>query len=377
MASVTKRGKTWQYTVSRYTYGKYDPIRKGGFKTKKEAQLAALDIEMRINKGANVITRDKPFSEYFEYWIEKFKSEKHVNTFRRYQDSLKRVQDYFKDRPIQKISSDVYQIFLNDYAATRSKESVRKLNTHIRACVRDAIDEGYLAIDFTRKAQISGSVPAKKESEKYINYDESKVLYDYLIEHTEHTSEYLILLGLVSGLRFGELVGLTDGACNFNTNTIYVYQAWDYRNGAGFTSLKNTSSERTIPIDPFVMDKIKRLIEANNTKLQKNEEDGLIFKSIGKLKVVSNTAANKQLQRILKKLGIAEIKCHGLRHTHASVLLHEGFNVQYVSERLGHESIQTTLNVYSHVLKELRAREDENILNLYKPKPINNNDNNV
>ena len=372
MASITKRGKTWQYTVSRYTEGKYDPVLKSGFKTKKEAQLAALDVEMRLQKGANVITRDRSFADYFDYWIEKYKKENHQNTYRRYQDSLRRVQESFKDKPIQKISSDEYQTFLNKYAASRSKESVRKLNTHIRACVRDAIDEGYLAIDFTRKSQLGGSVPSKKESEKYINYEDSKMLYEYLIAHAICTSDYLILLGVVSGLRFGELVGLTETACDFEKSSVYIHQAWDYRNGSGFTSLKNTSSERTIPIDPVVMDKLKRFIiinkEENKDGFSKNAEDGLIFKSVGKLKVVSNNAANKQLHRILKHLGIKEVGCHGLRHTHASVLLHEGFNIQYVSERLGHESIQTTLNVYSHVLRELRAREDENILHLYKQR---------
>ena len=77
MASVTKRGRTWQYTVSRYTDGKYDPVRKGGFATKKEAQVAATAIEMRLQKGGNVLTRDKAFTEYFEAWIEKYKSIKH------------------------------------------------------------------------------------------------------------------------------------------------------------------------------------------------------------------------------------------------------------------------------------------------------------
>ncbi|WP_079523953.1 hypothetical protein [Solibacillus isronensis] len=46
--------------------------------------------------------------------------------------------------------------------------------------------------------------------------------------------------------------------------------------------------------------------------------------------------------------------------------MHEGFNIQYVSERLGHETVQTTMSTYAHILKELRAKEDENILKLYK-----------
>lgn len=370
MASITKRGKSWAYSVSRYTDGKYDPIRKSGFKTKKEAQVAALEVEMRLQKGANILTRNKPFVEYFEFWIDKYKKDKHKNTYRNYKYSLSRAKEYFKDKPIQKISADEYQTFLDDYAATRSKESVRKINSHIRACVRDAIDEGYIAIDFTRKAVIKGSVPAKKESEKYINYEDSKKLYYYLLNNLNNNSaRYLILFGLVTGLRFGELVGLTEQACDFEKNQIYVHQAWDYRDGSGFVDLKNTYSERTIQVDPVVMDVLKKFIEDN---YEENDEYGLIFKGDGKIKVVSNDEANDELRLILKELKINDISCHGLRHTHASVLLFEGFSLLYVSERLGHESTHTTQKTYSHVLKEMRANEEDKLKNLYKEKKKEN-----
>lgn len=370
MASITKRGKTYQYTVSRYTDGKYDPIRKGGFKTKKEAQVTAMEVEMRLQKGANVLSRDKPFATYFEFWIDKFKSNRHKNTFKRYQDSLTHVKNYFGDRPIQKINSDMYQVFIDAYAKTHAKESVRKLNTHIRACVRDAIDDGYLAIDFTRKTHIWGAVAAKRANDKYIDYEESKRLYEHLLLQNDNITNRLILLGLVSGLRFGELVGITLNACNFENNTIYVYQAWDYEKGTGFTDLKNTPSERTIPIDPEVMHILYTYADGNPEK----NEYGLLFHSVGKVKVVTNNAVNKQLARLIKNLNVSTcITCHGLRHTHASVLLHDGFNIQYISERLGHESVQTTMSTYSHILKELRAREDKNILKIYKPKINNQN----
>jgi len=361
VASVTKRGKTWQYTVSRYTDGKYDPVRKGGFATKKEAQVAATAIEMRLQKGGNVLTRDKAFTEYFEAWIEKYKSIKHKNTYRRYQDSLRRAQEYFKDKPIQKITSDEYQTFLDDYAKGRSKESVRKLNTHIKACIKDAIDDGYLAIDFTRKAVNNGSVPAKKDSEKHISYADSQKLLNYLISHLERTEDYLLLLALVSGMRFGELVGLTMPAFNFKNNTISIFQAWDYREGKGYSDLKNTSSERIIVVEDIVM----RLLEEYAKQLKENEY-GLFFYVGGNIKSVTNEDANKRLKSILNELEIQEITCHGLRHTHASVLLYEGVDTQYVSERLGHETIFTTMHTYAHVLRELRTREEQKALSIYK-----------
>lgn len=60
------------------------------------------------------------------------------------------------------------------------------------------------------------------------------------------------------------------------------------------------------------------------------------------------------------------ISCHGLRHTHASVLLYKDVSIYYVSERLGHADIETTLRVYSHVIRELRLRDEEKSVEVYE-----------
>lgn len=64
MASYVKRGKTWTYSVSRYVNGVYKPIRKGGFRTRKEAQVAASEIESEMHKGFIPNMTKISFSEY-------------------------------------------------------------------------------------------------------------------------------------------------------------------------------------------------------------------------------------------------------------------------------------------------------------------------
>lgn len=89
-----------------------------------------------------------------------------------------------------------------------------------------------------------------------------------------------------------------------------------------------------------------------------NNLHGLVFFSPNsKYKVISNTDANKLLKNTLKALGIDRITMHGLRHTHACVLLYKKVSIYYVSERLGHKDIETTHKHYSHVTKELRAED--------------------
>ena len=73
MASITKHGSTWQYTVSRIENGRYKPIRKGGFRTKKEAAVAAAQIEANLVQGV-FIKKDISF-EYFLEWFQTYKKD--------------------------------------------------------------------------------------------------------------------------------------------------------------------------------------------------------------------------------------------------------------------------------------------------------------
>ena len=69
-----------------------------------------------------------------------------------------------------------YQRFLNDYGETRAYETIRKLNTHIRACVRDAVDDGRIWVDFTRGVEFNTKIVSKTPEERHLNYEESVAL---------------------------------------------------------------------------------------------------------------------------------------------------------------------------------------------------------
>lgn len=71
------------------------------------------------------------------------------------------------------------------------------------------------------------------------------------------------------------------------------------------------------------------------------------------------------MHKTLKELGIEPITMHGLRHTHASVLLYKKISINYVSERLG-QNIETTYKYYSHVLKELREKEENETVSIFE-----------
>lgn len=73
---------------------------------------------------------------------------------------------------------------------------------------------------------------------------------------------------------------------------------------------------------------------------------------------------NQPLTKPLTQLGLPRVTFHGLRHTHASVLLYQGVSVLSVSKRLGHSSITTTQATYLHIIKELEAKDTDQILKI-------------
>ena len=351
MASYTKRGKTWQYTVSRMVDGKSDPIRKGGYRTKPEAIAAATLIEAALLKGETPQFTKIPFETYFKDWVRIFKLGIKDVTALRYTDTHETIKEFFDDKAIQDIKKRDYQEFLNDYGATRSRETTRKLNGHIKQCVDEAIDEGLIRVDFTRKINVVGKITDKRPEEKHINYIESERLMNEVYEKLDVTlSYYMLYLALTTGMRYAELVGLTRKDFWFKTNEISINKTWDYKTGKGFDSTKNDPSHRIIEVDDVTMLIFKELFDRTPTNIL----DLVFFSVQSKHKVITNSTVNKLLRNTLKRLDIDVITMHGLRHTHASILLYRKATIYYVSERLGHANIDTTHRYYSHVIKELR-----------------------
>lgn len=172
----------------------------------------------------------------------------------------------------------------------------------------------------------------------------------------------MLILALTSGMRFAELVGLTIEDFDFKLNEITINKTWDYKTGKGFTTTKNDPSNRVIKMDTKTMALFRNLFN----DIPKNHHGLVFITPMNPKKVLTNEFANKILRKTLNDLEIEPITIHGLRHTHASILLYKKISIYYVSERLGHVSIDTTLKYYAHVIKELREEDTQNTLVLFQ-----------
>ena len=293
------------------------------------------------------------FWKYYEEWVETYKEGSiRPVTLRKYKMTCEWLKKLVPDLKIKNLDRAAYQKLMNAYGECHEKQTTMDFHTQVKAAVLDAIDEGLIKKDPTRKVIIKGKMP-KEKSEKYLNLDELQKLISDLNLGDKINNDWLIYLISKTGLRFSEAVALTPKDFNFEKSTLSVNKTWNYKENAGFDLTKNQSSMRTISIDKKLNDDFKRLC--------KNlPEDKPIF--IGKTGNIFNTTVNDALRRHCKNVNISEITVHGLRHTHASVLLYQGVSVISVSKRLGHSNVSTTQKVYLHIILELENKDKDKIL---------------
>ena len=299
-------------------------------------------------------------TEYFKQWMETFKKPAISSvTYVKYKNTYQHLQQYFGDNELSLITRQQYQIILNRFAETHAKRTTAGFHKQIRASVLDALDDGYIETDFTRKAIVTGR-QIKKQKEMYLSYNEWQTLVKYTFNHCSSNSFNLIIyLSAITGLRFSEVLGLTVSDIDFQHHLLSINKTWDYKYHTGFQTTKNKSSVRLIDIDTQTLFLLKNVISDRHlTDLNHR----LCIDYTGKTPV--SATINRYLEKLCYKLNLSPISFHGLRHTHASILLFKGVNILSVSKRLGHKDINTTQNVYLHVIKEMEERETNLIMKI-------------
>ena len=288
------------------------------------------------------------FWEYFRDWIQLYKEGAVRNvTLKKYTMALEWVKKLLPDTKVSELDKKTYQLMINEYAKDHELETVKGFNTHLKACIADAIDDGLIEKDPTKKVILKGKKASDKKP-KFLNQYQLHMLLEDLELGDSPNWDWLILIIAKTGLRFSEALALTPKDFDFQNQTLSVNKTWDYKEGGGFAPTKNRSSIRKVRIDWQLVSKVSALI-------RDLPEDEPIF--VKKGKAVFNSTANDVLGRHCKKLGIPVIAMHGLRHTHASILLYAGASVASVSRRLGHSNMATTQKVYLHVIQELENQD--------------------
>ena len=302
--------------------------------------------KMEDNKMLDNINNQILFCDYYEKWIKVYKEGAiRKVTLEKYYMTHRWLKKLIPELKICEMTRINYQQLLNDYALYHERQTTMDFHHQLKGAILDAVDEGLLDRDPTRKAIIKGKTPAAKKI-KYINQFELHTLLNNLNLKSEISWDWFILIIAKTGLRFSEALALTPKDFDFGRQSISVSKTWDYKGDGGFLPTKNKSSVRKVQIDWQTVIQFSELIKGL-------PEDKPIFVN-GK---VYNSTVNDILARYCKKANVPVISVHGLRHTHASLLLFAGVSIASVARRLGHSSMNTTQKTYLHIIQELESQD--------------------
>lgn len=299
----------------------------------------------------NTYDENELFCNYYDRWIQVYKEGAIRNsTMQKYKLTAKWLKIIAPKIKINELTRISYQEILNKYAEKHERQSTMDFHHQLKAAILDAVDDGLIEKDPTRKAIIKGKTPRDKK-DKYLNQFELQKLISDLNLNNEINYDWMIYLIAKTGLRFSEALAITPKDFDFSHQILNVDKTWNYKENGGFQETKNKSSERKVQLDWQTIIKFSELVKDL-------EQDKPIFIN----SKIYNSTINDILRRHCLNVNIPIISIHGLRHTHASILLYAGVSIASVAHRLGHASMSTTQKTYLHIIQELENTDIDKIM---------------
>ena len=287
------------------------------------------------------------FCDYYAQWVRVYKEGAiRKVTLDKYLMAQSWLQKLIPEVKLCDMTRITYQKLLNDYAKSHERQTTMDFHHQLKGAILDAVDEGLIDRDPTRKVIIKGKSPNEKKI-KYLNQFELHTLLKSLDLGKEINWDWFILLVAKTGMRFSEALALTPKDFDLSHQMLSISKTWDYKGDGGFLPTKNKSSVRKIQIDWQLVVQFSELLKGL-------PESKPIFVQNER---VYNSTVNDILERHCKAVGIPVISVHGLRHTHASLLLFAGVSIGSVARRLGHASMTTTQKTYLHIIHELENQD--------------------
>lgn len=361
---VTKKRGYFYVAMDYYDNGKLKQKLLKKFDKKKDADKYLIDIKSQINNNKYILPSSITFVDRCtQYYTDKAKNYS-PTTMKRYKGVINsHVSDFFKDTKLSDMNISRYQNFINYMFTTKNlksttiKEILMKTNAVLRECYRlREINENipeFITVPKQRKEPSNIDVYTVEESKKILSESFNKP-----------TLQIPLHLFLLAGLRFGEMAGLLWEDVDFENKVLKIQHNLVYVDGVYYLRrTKTDGSNRELIVPDIIIDLLKKeKLRQNKLKLQgllQNEWDVVCINS--RYRYWNNESFRSAYITYLKSINLRYIHIHSLRHAHATMLLLAGTDMKTVSERLGHTEINITMNIYSHVLKEMDKKASDNI----------------
>lgn len=325
----------WQFTEGyKDKEGKYRRITVvKPNKTRASEKEAYEELQEKIKEKLEDKIELKTIGFYKKEFLEIKKNSVSINTLTSYKICLKLLDDNINISDITKLE---YEKKLIEYRGVYSPGHVKLIKTIFNIFFK--FIKTYYAPTFNINLEYTLSKEDKFKEKQKIKYIETNKIQEVLKSITHPVTKDFVTVQLLTGLRGGELLALTPDDIDIKNKTLRVNKT---KHASGvFTSPKTLSSIRTIEIDDITLEILMRYI---------NSSDTLFDTTIGTI--------NYNLKDL-------RLSTHMFRHTHVALLVEAGVPIKVISERLGHSKIDTTLDIYTHVTKNMKLDLRKKLNNL-------------
>lgn len=362
---------------ARYTAGR-DPgtgkqIQKSIYgKTQVEVRKKLQQACIAIDEGTYMEPSKLTVGGWLEIWVENYTQNLKPYTKKSYNTQIKKhIKPALGAIKLISLNTVEIQRFYNGLLKGKegteplSPKTIKNIHGVLHKALEQAVEIGYL------RYNVSDACKLPRVEKPNIKPLEEKEMAVFLEAIKGHQYENIYIVDLFTGMRQGEILGLTWDCINFKNGTIFIYRQLQKIDGEyRFVSLKNDKSRRIMPA-PAVMRVLQNQRQIQNEwKLKAGiawENSELVFTNQlgGHL---AHFTVYKHFKKIVREIGIPDARFHDLRHSYAVAALQAGDDVKTVQETLGHHAASFTLDVYGHVsermMKDSSKRMEEFIKNI-------------
>jgi integrase len=378
--SIIKRGKSSYTIVLNLGTDPHTGKRKQQWVsvkgTKKEAEKKLAELLYQLDTGTFMRPSKTTLAEYLEKWLADYaKPNLSPRGFERYAGIIRKhlIPDMGSITLTQLRPEHLQKHYTARLNSGLSARTVRYHHAVIHKALQTAVKWGLVS----RNVADGVDMPRIRRTEMQ-TWDEDDV--NRFLEAAKDNPYYaLFYTALYTGMRRSELLGLKWSDVDFILSQVYINRSLHHLKDGSyvFTQPKSAKSRRSIALPPSAILVLKKHRETQ--KLERTllgvplTDDELVFSQFDGRPLRPNTVT-RAWAMLAARAGVKVIRLHDARHTHASLMLKQGIHPKIVQERLGHASIQMTLDTYSHVapgLQQAAAEGFDRLLN-HKKEAVEN-----
>lgn len=366
-----KDGTKYTYWEGRYSLG-LDPVTRKqiqksvsgrtqrGVAQKIRAAVAAIDA------GTYRTPSDLTVGEFLDTWLAEYLVHLKPLSRQTYAEQVKKhIKPALGAVKLEKLDPHTIQRSYNGLTASGlSPKTVKNVHGILHSAMQQALLNGLITVNPTNACKLPR---VTKPDIRPLEPDEIKALL-----REAQLDDYcnIFTAALFTGMRQGELLGLSWDCINFETGIITVRQQLQCKNGEYFLETPKNGKSRTILPAPVVMEALRKEQEKQQAARAfagacwSNPWNLVFTDPIGK-HLVRRTVV-KHFKNVAKRAGIEDARFHDLRHSFAVTSLYAGDDIKSVQANLGHATAQFTLDVYGHVTQKMRQESADRMQRFYE-----------